>query len=309
MGMTIEEIKRRKAQRGLTNEQMAKLSGLPLTTVQKVLGGTTKSPRYKTVSALAAVFENDEEEERAAIYKPGGVPPLILRDASGPAYAVQPDGRKKTSENMKYPRQGSYTLEDYLALPNDQRVELIDGVFYDMSSPSIPHQLIGGDIYAVLKDYIKGRKGGCMTFTAPTDVQIDKDNRTIVQPDVMIVCDRSKIRYARIFGAPDFIVEVLSPSTRSKDILIKSAKYKSAGVKEYWMVDLKAKSVTKTLFGAPDKEDPDGDIRIETFPFEKPVPVSLFDGEISVNFAELMEEYAFIENNRFSEQNDSLTDD
>ena len=136
-----------------------------------------------------------------------------------------------------------------------------------------------------------------MTFTAPTDVQIDKDNRTIVQPDVMIVCDRSKIRYARIFGAPDFIVEVLSPSTRSKDILIKSAKYKSAGVKEYWMVDLKAKSVTKMLFGEPDKEEPDGDIRIETFPFEKPVPVSLFDGELTVNFAELMEEYAFIESN------------
>ena len=280
MGMTIEEIKRRKAQRGFTNEQMAKLSGLPLTTVQKVLGGTTKSPRYKTVSALAAVFENDEEEER--VYQP---------------------------KNLKYPRQGSYTLEDYLALPDDQRVELIDGVFYDMSSPSMPHQLIGGDIYSVLKGYIKGHKGDCVIFAAPADVQIDKDNRTIVQPDVMIVCDRSKIRYARIFGAPDFIVEVLSPSTRSKDILIKSAKYKSAGVKEYWMVDLKAKSVTKMLFGAPDKEEPDGDIRIETFPFEKPVPVSLFDGEISVNFAELMEEYAFIENNRFSEQNDSLTDD
>ena len=280
MGMTIEEIKRRKVQRGLTNEQMAKLSGLPLTTVQKVLGGTTKSPRYKTVSALAAVFENDEEEER--VYQP---------------------------KNLKYPRQGSYTLEDYLALPDDQRVELIDGVFYDMTSPSMPHQLIGGDIYSVLKGYIKGHKGDCVIFAAPADVQIDKDNRTIVQPDVMIVCDRSKIRYARIFGAPDFIVEVLSPSTRSKDILIKSAKYKSAGVKEYWMVDLKAKSVTKMLFGAPDKEEPDGDIRIETFPFEKPVPVSLFDGEISVNFAELMEEYAFIENNRFSEQNDSLTDD
>ena len=296
MELTIEEIKQKKAQRGLTNEQMAKLSGLPLATVQKVLGGTTKSPRYKTVASLAAVFFDEPEKEEKKVYRTAGESG-VLRDSAGPSYALRPDHGLQIKRTINsYPRQGSYTLADYLALPDDQRAELIDGVFYDMSSPSMPHQLIGGDIYAILKAYIKSHKGDCIPFAAPADVQLDMDSRTIVQPDVMIVCDRKKIGYARIFGAPDFIVEVLSPSTRMKDMLIKSVKYKVAGVREYWIVDLKERNVTKMLFGTPNEEEPDGTIRIETFPFEKPVPVSLFDGGVSINFAELMEEYAFIEN-------------
>ncbi|MCC8049438.1 MAG: Uma2 family endonuclease [Clostridiales bacterium] len=113
-------------------------------------------------------------------------------------------------------RQGEYTLEDYLALPDDQRVELIDGVFYDMASPNYIHQAFGDSLQAVFNDYIRKNHGSCRAFT-PVDVQLDCDDRTVVQPDVLIICDYSKLQKGHVYGAPDLVVEVLSPSTSKKD--------------------------------------------------------------------------------------------
>ena len=222
METIMEEIRRKKREYGYTNEDMAEKSGLPLSTVRKVLGGTTPSPQLKTVEALRAVFA---EESPAGQSSPSAYPPVRPGECLGEAplsYAAVP-----YPPSVRYPRQGSYTLEDYLALPDDQRVELIDGVFYDMSAPTIPHQVIGADIHARLLSFIRSRKGSCLPLIAPTDVQLDRDNRTILQPDVMVVCDRSILTPARVFGAPDFVVEVLSPGTRAKDIFIKTQKYKT----------------------------------------------------------------------------------
>ncbi len=113
-------------------------------------------------------------------------------------------------------RQGEYTLEDYLALPDDQRVELIDGVIYAMAAPNYIHQAFGDSLQAVFNDYIRKKHGSCRAFT-PVDVQPDCDDKTIVQPDVLIVCDRSRFQKGRIYGAPDLVVEVLSPSTSKRD--------------------------------------------------------------------------------------------
>ncbi|MCC8106096.1 MAG: Uma2 family endonuclease [Clostridiales bacterium] len=113
-------------------------------------------------------------------------------------------------------RQGEYTLEDYLALPDDQRVELIDGVFYDMASPNYIHQAFGDSLQAVFNDYIRKNHGSCRAFTS-VDVQLDCDDRTVVQPDVLIICDYSKLQKGHVYGAPDLVVEVLSPSTSKKD--------------------------------------------------------------------------------------------
>ena len=280
--MDLNDIRQKKKEYGYTNIQMAEKSGLPLATVQKVLGGTTKAPRYQTIQALASVFQE-------GIYNnPGSASSPCMVQEPGAAYAVQ------IITAQKYPRQGSYTVDDYLAFPDDQRIELIDGVVYDMSAPTTPHQLIGGEIYALLREFIAGKKGSFIPFISPVDVQLDKDNKTMVQPDVCVVCDRSKINRVRIFGAPDFVVEIFSPSTKMKDILIKMKKYQNAGVREYWMVDPDGETVIRVLFKPMTEDYPDGDMEMETYPFSRPVPVGIFNNECVINFAEIKERYPFM---------------
>ena len=126
-GMTIEEMKKRKRELGYTYEQISKMSNVPLGTVQKIFAGVTESPRYDTIAALSQIFQNDTVscvQEAQSIY------------------------------NVK--RQGAYTLEDYYALPEEQRVELIDGVIYDMSAPTSVHRTFGdGDIACIKRLYQK----------------------------------------------------------------------------------------------------------------------------------------------------------
>ena len=92
-------------------------------------------------------------------------------------------------------------------------------------------------IHMAFYDYVKKNKKPCRVFEAPVDVQLFCDNKTMVQPDVLVVCDRDKIKGFGIFGAPDFILEILSKSTRKKDMGIKLEKYMEAGVREYWIID------------------------------------------------------------------------
>ena len=128
--MTIAEMIERKNELGYSYEKIAELSGVPLGTVQKVLGGITKTPRYDTVHALSKV--------------------------------LQPEPAWKVSEPLAVygdKHQGRYTIDDYFALPDDKRAELIDGIFYDMSTPTIIHQLVVGEIFAVLRTYITKNKG------------------------------------------------------------------------------------------------------------------------------------------------------
>lgn len=183
-------------------------------------------------------------------------------------------------------KQGEYTLEDYYALPDERRVELIDGVIYDMSAPTTIHQIIGLKIWHQLESYIQSKKGACIPFAAPVDVQLDCDDRTMVQPDVLVVCDRNKIIKRCVYGAPDFVVEVLSPSTKRKDGIIKLSKYISAGVREYWIVDPDKKQVVVYDF---QKED-----YPVIYGFGGEIPVGIFDGECRVDFAEIYEYIRFL---------------
>ncbi len=183
-------------------------------------------------------------------------------------------------------RQGEYTLEDYLALPDDQRVELIDGVFYDMAAPTLIHQAIGDCLQTDFNNYIRKKHGSCRAFTSPVDVQLDCDDKTIVQPDVLIVCDLSKLRRERVYGAPELVVEVLSPSTSRKDRTLKLTKYKRAGVREYWIIDPDHKRVFVYDF---EKED-----GYRIYSFEDSVPVGIYGGNCAVDFAQIYEEIQFL---------------
>lgn len=288
--MTLEEIRKKKEEYHYTNKQLSTLSGVPLGTLQKVLGNVTKSPRYETLQALSAVFEG-KQKKRGISYQAMAERQQTREEQSVVCelqMAYQVSNPILALNRNTYDRQGTYTLEDYLALPDEQRVELIDGVFYDMGAPTSPHQLIGGEVHRQVSNYIHSHKGLCISFTAPTDVQLNCDNRTIVQPDVFIVCDRSKINRARVFGAPDFVLEVLSPSTKNKDIFIKGAKYMEAGVKEYWMVDPMKKTIITYDFREP------GDVQIENYTFDDKVPLLLYDGDLVIDFKEIADYISFI---------------
>lgn len=254
--MSIEEMRQRKKELGYTNEKISELSGVPLGTVQKIFAGVTDSPRYSTLMALSKIFgsEADMVKEPAMLY------------------------------HVK--RQGEYTLEDYYALPDERRAELIDGVIYDMSFPTNIHQLLCAGIWEQLKSYIRKKRGHCIPFMAPADVQLDCDDKTMVQPDVFVVCDRSKIINRCTFGAPDLVVEILSPSTRKKDISIKLKKYIGAGISEYWIVDPDKKSVV--VYDFAHEELP------AIYGFNAKVPVGIFDGDCEVDFAEIYEYVSFL---------------
>ncbi len=263
--MTIEEMKKRKAELEYTNEAISLLSGVPLSTVAKIFGGVTTSPRYTTLMALERALSPEPET-------------LVLRD---PHSSSDLSLMEETDHGRIWSRQGTYTLKDYLALPDDIRVELIDGVFYDMSSPVNFHQFIAGEIHRVLATFLRKKKGPCMPFIAPADVQLDCDDKTIVQPDVFVVCNREKIPRNRVIGAPDLVIEILSPSTRKKDITIKTAKYMNAGVREYWIVDPMRLKVLVYLFNDRNYEN------MYLYGFDQKVPVGIWNGECEVDFADI----------------------
>lgn len=130
-----------------------------------------------------------------------------------------------------------YTYADYLNFPEDERWEIIDGVAYNMSpAPTPEHQGHVGELHVQAATQLRGKP--CRVFMAPTDVCFERPETTdkVVQPDLLVVCDRSKITPRGIVGAPDWIVEVLSPSTASRDHILKRALYERHAVREYWLV-------------------------------------------------------------------------
>ena len=155
-----------------------------------------------------------------------------------------------------------FTYADYCTWPEDERWELIDGVAYDMSpAPARVHSLISGELFRQMANFFADKP--CEVHAAPFDVRLPKgdepDNKvdTVLQPDILVVCDEGKLDDKGCRGAPDLVVEILSPSTASKDCIQKRALYEKHGVKEYWLVDPWNRVVTiyclgsDNLFGKP----------------------------------------------------------
>ncbi len=162
-----------------------------------------------------------------------------------------------------------YTYNDYLSWADEERWEIIDGKAYNMSpAPKPKHQNVAGNFHIALKPALKGQ---CYTGIAPTDIVFDEHN--VVQPDVFVVCDKSKITENNIQGAPDLIVEVISPSTELKDKKEKKALYERFGVKEYLLVHPEAEYVEKYIlengkYGIPELLNWDEPLRLYTFGIE-----------------------------------------
>ena len=131
----------------------------------------------------------------------------------------------------------SYTIEDIYALPEGERAELIDGKIYYMAPPSTRHQRIISDIHYRIKDYIIKNNGECEVLPAPFAVFLNKDNKNYVEPDISIICDKDKITDKGCIGAPDWVIEIVSPGSITMDYFTKLFKYQTSGVREYWIVD------------------------------------------------------------------------
>lgn len=174
----------------------------------------------------------------------------------------------------------SMTLEQYEALPEDVRVEVFDGMAYDMASPSEIHQTISTELTTILNIYIKSKKGACRVFHAPFDVKLNENPLTIVQPDLMIICDRNKLDGKRCNGAPDFIIEIASPGNATDDYIRKLFYYKNYGVREYWIVDTRRKIVTVNYF--------EGDNVNVQYSFDSTIKVNIYD-DLYINFSEIAE--------------------
>lgn len=139
-------------------------------------------------------------------------------------------------------------LEQYENLPEDSQIEVFDGIIYNMASPSEDHQTIYMELSTSINNYIRSKKGSCKIFHAPFDVILSNDPLTVVQPDIMVVCDKDKLDGKRCNGAPDFIIEIVSPGNPADDYIRKLYYYQNAGVKEYWIVDPRRKTVTVNYF-------------------------------------------------------------
>lgn len=140
--------------------------------------------------------------------------------------------------------QGKYcTVEEFYNLPDDIHAELINGQIVYMATPSTIHQDISGELHYIIKDYIKSNGGKCRAYAAPFGVQLHKGEDTVLEPDISVKCDTDKITPRGCIGAPDWIIEIVSPSNPGHDYITKLGLYHNAGVREYWIVDPQSKYI------------------------------------------------------------------
>ncbi len=131
----------------------------------------------------------------------------------------------------------TYTTDFIYSLPEGKRAELIDGQVYYMAPPNRTHQTIARELFSSINSYIKSKGGSCEAFFAPFAVFLNQDNRNYVEPDISVICDPQKLDDKGCNGAPDWVLEIVSPSSRRTDYHAKLFKYRTAGVREYWIVD------------------------------------------------------------------------
>lgn len=166
--------------------------------------------------------------------------------------------------------------------PENIRAELIDGIFYYMAAPTVIHQKLIGEVYYRIRSYIEHIKGKCEVMLSPITVQLEEDIHTMLEPDLMIICDEDKLKDGKyVQGAPDFVMEVVSESSKTKDYMIKLNKYWSSGVREYWIADPLKQSVTTYLFTNQDMD-------MKAYTFEDKVPINIYSN-LLIDFKEIFE--------------------
>lgn len=162
-----------------------------------------------------------------------------------------------------------YTIADIEALPEGERAELIDGEMFMMATPTFTHQNMLGWLYMKIRMYLSEKKGMCRVALAPFGVFIKKDERNYVEPDISVICDPQRLDDRGCHGAPDWVIEIVSPSSKYMDYVRKLSLYQNAGVREYWIVDSLRQSVT--VYDLAHKIGPD------VYSFTEKITVGLYE--------------------------------
>lgn len=162
-----------------------------------------------------------------------------------------------------------YTVYDIYDLPDGKRAELMDGHIYFMAPPSTKHQRFVQFFCREIGTYIQKNTGKCEVFPAPFAVFLNKDDINYLEPDICVICDLSKLDDEGCHGAPDWVIEIVSPSSKSRDYMTKLFKYRTAGVREYWIVDPEKHMVMVYGF----EKD-----MVEQYRFGEEVPAGIYEG-------------------------------
>ncbi|MEW5919342.1 MAG: type II toxin-antitoxin system prevent-host-death family antitoxin [Bacillota bacterium] len=213
------------------------------------------------------------EKEDIIVVKNGKSVAKLIRYSEPDFFIVHEEAKQ-----YKSPRRISY--DEYMALVNssDQRYELIDGEVYLLASPSFKHQVVVNEIAWHFNNYFRGKP--CRSLTAPLDIRLFgfatkfEEDPNVVQPDVVVICDEEKVNVeGKYEGVPALVVEILSPSTKGKDMAVKLNLYMKSGVREYWVVDLERKNMFQYSFS----EERDID-RLNTYGIEDTIKSTVFEG-------------------------------
>ena len=180
---------------------------------------------------------------------------------------------------MPLPKKHLYNSEDYWSLPEGQRAELIDGQFYEMAPPSFKHQKLLIELAGTFREYIKSKSGDCEVIPAPFAVNLDAEDKNWVEPDISVICDKNKLTDRGCSGAPDLVVEIVSPTSRKMDYSTKNTLYSDAGVREYWIVDPEKERVTVYYY--------DEDAATTLYTFEQPISVGIFE-DLAITISDLL---------------------
>lgn len=180
---------------------------------------------------------------------------------------------------MPLVKTGTYTTDYIYNLPDGQRAELIDGQIYDMTPPNRIHQKIVSGLHYKIREYIEKNHGSCEVYPAPFAVFLNADDKNYVEPDISVICNKDKLDDRGCNGAPDWIIEIVSPSSRKMDYIIKNGKYSESGVREYWIVD--SEKERTTVYHHEEDAAP------IIIPFSQPISVGIY-ADFDITIADLL---------------------
>lgn len=297
--MSIEELRKRKKALKITTAGLACMVELPVSTVSKIMTGETKNPSYTTIELIDTALSKLEQQKRvSAFVEEYGKYLRENPDFSGSSLEFEPiyreknnltdapipfavPRREKESEgNLALNTGKGITISEYLKLSTDEYTELINGKLIFAQFPGMRHQQVVRALGFYLQTVIKENNGKCRVYSVGFNLQLDEFDNTLLGPDIIVCCDRLQENELGLIGAPDWIIEVTSPSTRRKDYREKLAKYLEAGVREYWIIDLQKDIVTVYLGGEPTLS--------YLYQFSDDIPVGIYDGKLSVNLDKLI---------------------
>ncbi len=180
---------------------------------------------------------------------------------------------------MPFPEKSHFTETDYYNLPDDKRAELIEGQLYDQAVPRRIHQEVLNAINTKIFNYIASGNGPCKVYPAPFAVKLFDDNETIVEPDISVICDKNKLTEKGCSGAPDWIIEIVSPGNPSNDYIRKLNLYANAGVREYWIVNPVKKNIFVYHLEATKFE-------VNIYSFQDKIKVNIYD-DLCIDFRDI----------------------